>query len=85
MFEKEIDRLVNSNQNNSLVIFVGSGISLDSHLPKWEDIINDMYKSLYDKKLSRELYSDEYLTIPQKLYDFDAKKYKKNSLMHLMI
>lgn len=77
MFEKEIDRLVNSNQNNSLVIFVGSGISLDSHLPKWEDIINDMYKSLYDKKLSRELYSDEYLTIPQKLYDFDAKKYKK--------
>lgn len=77
MFEKEIDRLIHSNKNSSLVIFVGSGISLNSDLPKWEDIIKDMYTSLYEKKLSRKLYPDEYLTIPQKLYDFDAKKYKK--------
>lgn len=79
MFEKEIDRLINANKNNSLVIFVGSGISLDSNLPKWKDIIVDMYEWLYGKKpdSNYNFSSDEYLTIPQKVYDLDEEKYKE--------
>ncbi|CAI2615397.1 hypothetical protein AKUA1202_01150 [Apilactobacillus kunkeei] len=79
MFEKEINRLTSSNKNSSLVIFVGSGVSLNSKLPKWKDIIVNMYESLYGKRLNSDykFSSDEYLTIPQKVYDLDEENYKE--------
>lgn len=68
--------------NNKLVIFVGAGVSANSNLPTWAELINIMAKELdYPVNVSKsedieyKYSNDEYIKIPQFLFDKDENKY----------
>lgn len=72
---KDIDQW---RKNNKLSVFVGSGVSLLSGLPKWDDLIKSMLKEMpnlnYDES---KLSSDDYLKIAQMYFNtFGEEKYK---------
>lgn len=72
---KDIDQW---NKNNKLSVFVGSGVSLLSGLPKWDDLIKSMLKEMpnlnYDES---KLSSDDYLKISQIYFNtYGEEKYK---------
>lgn len=72
---KDIDQW---RKNNKLSVFVGSGVSLLSGLPKWDDLIKSMLKEMpnlnYDES---KLSSDDYLKISQIYFNtYGEEKYK---------
>lgn len=66
-------------KNNKLSVFVGSGVSLLSGLPKWSDLIKSMLKEMPDLKYDEnKLSSDDYLKIAQMYFNtFGEEKYKE--------
>jgi len=90
--ETSIKRIKEANQNNKLVIFVGAGVSANSGIPTWGELIKEMAKDLgeFDVEHSPDLY----LKIPQYFYNergekeyfeklndvFVSKKYKPNPI-----
>ncbi|GHS08523.1 hypothetical protein VN0802_12490 [Helicobacter pylori] len=42
-----IDNIRKAHNENYLSIFAGAGISAESKLPKWGDLINELQKCLY--------------------------------------
>ena len=58
-----------SSYNNKLVIFVGAGVSKDSGLPLWKEIIEDIKKKI---KVSNT--NDDSLKIAQYYYNSRGKK-----------
>jgi NAD-dependent SIR2 family protein deacetylase len=96
-----ISNLRNINNNNKLVIFVGAGVSINSGLPSWKDLIKTIAAKInYKEKPETEcdpcdfsnhrdcqncsslkkyenvnFSSDEYLKLPQYLYNKDKKEY----------
>lgn len=90
--ETSIKRIKEANQNNKLVIFVGAGVSANSGIPTWGELIKEMAKDLgeFDDEHSPDLY----LKIPQYFYNergekeyfeklndvFVSKKYKPNPI-----
>ncbi|WP_443625130.1 SIR2 family protein [Catenibacterium sp.] len=73
---KDIDRW---RKNNKLSVFVGSGVSVLSGLPKWSDLIKLMLKEMPDLKYDEnKLSSDDYLKIAQMYFNtFGEEKYKE--------
>lgn len=73
---KDID---NWRKNNKLSVFVGSGVSALSGLPKWSDLIKSMLKEMPDLKYDEnKLSSDDYLKIAQMYFNtFGEEKYKE--------
>lgn len=73
---KDIDRW---RKNNKLSVFVGSGVSVLSGLPKWSDLIKLMLKEMPDLKYNEnKLSSDDYLKIAQMYFNtFGEEKYKE--------
>lgn len=67
MYENELNKIIDSSQNNALSFFVGAGVSALSGAPTWKELINSICDKIgRDKK---EYYSsDEYLQIPQMYY-----------------
>ena len=64
---KYIDNIISANNDNSLAIFVGAGISKSSEtdsfkLPDWNDLIVDLKKELDD------IDESDYLKIAQLYY-----------------
>lgn len=45
--ETSIDNIRKAHNENYLSIFAGAGISAESKLPKWGDLINELQKCLY--------------------------------------
>ncbi|GAA7490656.1 hypothetical protein ckin124_08050 [Helicobacter pylori] len=45
--ETSIDNIRKAHNENYLSIFAGAGISAESKLPKWGDLINELQKRLY--------------------------------------
>ena len=41
-------RIYEASRNNDLVVFVGAGVSANSGIPNWEDLILEFKKSLPD-------------------------------------
>lgn len=64
---------------NKLIIFVGAGISKNSNLPDWEQLIKVFIKKLnYPNREDEKLSSDEYLKIPQYYYNtYGKEEYEK--------
>ncbi|GAA7066421.1 hypothetical protein ID0186_09220 [Helicobacter pylori] len=56
--ETSIDNIRKAHNENYLSIFAGAGISAESKLPKWGDLINELQKCLYgDTKKMRIILS----------------------------
>lgn len=87
-----IKKIKEASENNKLVIFVGAGVSANSGVPTWNQLIKELGKDLGDFDLDNSL--DLYMKIPQyyfnergekeyyeKLRDiFFQKRYKPNPI-----
>lgn len=62
-----IKNIQEAMKNERLVLFVGSGISLNSGAPSWKNIIEEMAKELGITK--KNFSQDEFLKIPQYYYN----------------
>lgn len=84
---KDIRRV---RDNNKLVIFVGAGVSKNSNIPTWRELVQVFAKKIdYKKCVSCEsknkkhpiancpIRQDEYITIPELYYDSDNSKNHK--------
>ncbi|MCL2051787.1 MAG: SIR2 family protein [Lachnospiraceae bacterium] len=80
----QIKKLRIAKDKNKLVIFVGAGVSKNSDLPSWEELIKELATEIdyktgnYTKTMSKprtHFCSDEYLKIPQYLYNKDEIAY----------
>ncbi|EOU1476196.1 SIR2 family protein [Clostridium perfringens] len=77
--DEKVRYLKNAIDDNKLIIFVGAGISKNSNLPDWEQLIKVFANKLkYPINEGQKLSSDEFLKIPQYYYNiFGAEEYKK--------
>lgn len=61
-------RIINeARDNEKLVFFVGSGVSMNSNYPSWNDLIKNYAEPL--GVIKDNYYADEYLKIPQYYYN----------------
>lgn len=91
-FETSIRKIKEASENNKLVVFVGAGVSANSGIPTWNELIKEMAKDLggFDVDESPDLY----MKIPQYYFNergekeyfeklnevFLKKKYKSNPI-----
>ncbi|WP_270993186.1 SIR2 family protein [Listeria seeligeri] len=70
-FEENLDYINDVKKNNKLIIFVGAGVSMNSGLPSWRNLIQKFANDLdYDGNIDADM-----LKIPQ--FYFDSPKFKK--------
>ncbi|WP_105963999.1 SIR2 family protein [Apilactobacillus micheneri] len=74
-YKNILNKIINANNDSKLVIFVGSGISRNSNIPGWGYLVKKMGESLEINV--DDLSSDDYLKIPQMLFDKSPDEYKK--------
>lgn len=67
MYQELFKRIVEASQTESLVFFVGAGVSKLSNAPKWSELIDAISDSLGREKKS-SYSNEEYLSIPQMYY-----------------
>ena len=88
--EASIKKIQEASENNKLIVFVGAGVSANSGMPTWSELIEDMAGELggFDSEKPQDLY----LKIPQYYFNergekeyfdklnevFFQKKYKPN-------
>lgn len=77
--EEMRDYIRGRSEDKKLVLFVGAGVSVNSGLPLWSKLVEDMDISLGSKRSdSHASYSnDELLRIPQLLYDSNKDNYEE--------
>ncbi len=63
--ETSIENIRKAHNENYLSIFAGAGISAESKLPKWGDLINELQKRLYSGIKEDE----DYLVLAEKFYN----------------
>ena len=72
MLEQDIRFLAEELEKGKLVVFVGAGVSKNSGLPEWEELIKDYA----DYRGIKEFTSKEYLTIPEEVFErYGSLKY----------
>ncbi|MFQ6344783.1 SIR2 family protein [Enterococcus faecium] len=69
-----------ARDNNKLVIFVGAGVSKNSNLPSWSELVKELaekiqYVPYIKNKETYKFSTDEYLKIPQYAFDKDPDDY----------
>ena len=77
--DDKIRYIKKARDEDKLIIFVGAGISKNSNLPDWEQLIKVFVDKLnYPISEGNKLSSDEYLKIPQYYYNiYGNEEYKK--------
>lgn len=77
--DEKIRYIKKAIDEDKLIIFVGAGISKNSNLPDWEQLIKVFVNKLnYPISEEQNLSSDEYLKIPQYYYNiYGSEEYKK--------
>ena len=65
---EDIRNIKKAIENNKLVIFVGAGVSANSRLPSWDELVNEFRKRLGIDSSSK-LSTDDYLKVPQHYYN----------------
>ena len=70
---KELLDIINANDENRLVIFVGSGVSANSQIPTWGDLIKDMASEINWPK-SKSVNQSDYLNIAEYFYLADESE-----------
>ena len=72
MLEQDIRFLAEELEKGKLVVFVGAGVSKNSGLPKWEELIKDYA----DYRGIKEFTSKQFLTIPEEIFErYGSLKY----------
>ena len=72
MLEQDIRFLAEELEKGKLVVFVGAGVSKNSGLPDWKELIKDYAKY----RGIKEFTSKEYLTIPEEVFErYGSLKY----------
>ena len=72
MLEQDIRFLAEELEKGKLVVFVGAGVSKNSGLPDWKELIKDYAEYRGIKKFT----SKEYLTIPEEVFErYSSLKY----------
>lgn len=61
-----IEAILEAINKDNLVVFIGAGVSANSTLPSWSDLIKKFAQGL---GMNRDLTSDDYLRIPQYYYN----------------
>ena len=72
MLEQDIRFLAEELEKGKLIVFVGAGVSKNSGLPEWKELIKDYaeYRGI------KEFTSKEYLTIPEEVFErYGSLKY----------
>ena len=73
-YSLSVSQIKKSIKENSLVLFVGAGISANSNLPTWKELIQSFKKELDLPDGD----SDDYLRVAQYYYDtFGKNQYTK--------
>lgn len=71
-----IQKLNKAHSENKLVVFIGAGVSRNSHLPLWNDLVREMDIELENSPAQDYRYSnDELLRIPQYLSESNPSRY----------
>lgn len=71
-----IERIQEAQRLNKLIVFIGSGVSINSGFPSWSDLIQEFAKDLGIKV--GNLSMEDYLVIPQKYYNkFGQQDYNR--------
>nr|WP_314080731.1 SIR2 family protein [uncultured Leptotrichia sp.] len=72
MLEQDIRFLAEELEKEKLVVFVGAGVSKNSGLPEWEELIKDYA----DYRGIKEFTSKQFLTIPEEVFErYGSLKY----------
>ncbi|TPH89168.1 SIR2 family protein [Helicobacter pylori] len=81
-----IDNISKAHNENYLSIFAGAGISAESKLPKWGDLINELQKCLYgDTKIYGDTKKNEdYLVLAEKFYNQFGESFYYQTLKSLI-
>ena len=95
-YAKEIEVLAEELRDGKLIIFVGAGVSMNSKLPSWNELIRDYAEKLgmIKENEQRSFNGEETLEIPEIYYDkfgkikyyeilekrFNAREYSPNSI-----
>ncbi len=70
-----IDNISKAHNENYLSIFAGAGISAESKLPKWGDLINELQKCLYgDTKIYGDTKKMRIILFLQKNFTINLEK-----------
>ena len=79
ILDEKVRYIKKAKDQNKLIIFVGAGVSKNSNLPDWEQLIKVFINKLnYPISEGEKLSSDEYLKIPQYYYNIHGgEEYKK--------
>ncbi|MGO5064096.1 MULTISPECIES: hypothetical protein [unclassified Clostridium] len=73
--DEKIRYIKKAKDENRLVIFVGAGVSKNSDLPDWNELVKEFVNRLnYPISKDKELSSDEYLKIPQYYYNIHGRE-----------
>ncbi len=75
-----IDNIRKAHNENYLSIFAGAGISAESKLPKWGDLINEFQKCLYGDTKKNE----DYLVLAEKFYNQFGESFYYQTLKSLI-
>ncbi|MGL2462562.1 SIR2 family protein [Helicobacter pylori] len=75
-----IDNIRKAHNENYLSIFAGAGISAESKLPKWGDLINELQKRLYGETKKNE----DYLVLAEKFYNQFGESFYYQTLKSLI-
>lgn len=71
-FETSIRKIKEASENNKLVIFVGAGISANSGVPTWNELIKEMAKELGEFDVDK--HPDLFMKIPQYYFNERGEK-----------
>ena len=74
---KHIEEIRNAKEQGKLVIFVGAGVSANSGLPSWKELVKAFAEKLCYTNRKDHFCSDEFLKIPQYLYNSNRDEYLK--------
>ncbi|WRA44222.1 SIR2 family protein [Helicobacter pylori] len=75
-----IGNIRKAHNENYLSIFAGAGISAESKLPKWGDLINELQKCLYGDTKKNE----DYLVLAEKFYNQFGESFYYQTLKSLI-
>lgn len=62
----DIEAILEAKEKNQLVVFIGAGVSANSGLPSWSELVGKFASKL---GINRVLNSEDYLRIPQYFYN----------------
>ena len=71
-----IREILKANSENRLVMFVGAGVSMNSGLPSWAQLVKDIAKKIKYENCNNTFSQEDYLRIPEYYFQSDRSNGK---------